>query len=81
MNHIQREIGVWGTGVFIEAACEKLDSSEIERVIEGVEAFFFEVDRELSTFKPESSVSKLRANKLKIDEAPEMVQEVWRGCL
>ena len=78
---LEREIAVWGTEIFLSASSNALSDNEIERVIEGVESFFFEVDRELSTFKVDSAVSKLRRNEIKIDDAPAMVQEVWRGCL
>ena len=81
MARVEKIIPVWGTEIFIDASSSKIDESEIERVISGVEAFFFDVDDELSTFKETSSVTKLRQNKMKIEDAPEMVQEVWRGCL
>ena len=81
MARVEREISVWGTEIYISAASEKLDSTEIERVIAGVEAFFFDVDAELSTFKPNSSVTRIRENKLHIDDAPDIVKEVWRGSL
>ena len=81
MNRVTREIATWGTEIYIEASSSKLDSAEINRIIAGVEAFLFDVDDELSTYKVNSSVSKLRQNKLKIEDAPEMVQEVWRGCV
>lgn len=80
MSRVEKIIPVWGTEIFIDASSEKLAATEIDRVIAGVEAFFFAVDDELSTFKENSSVSKIRNGKLKIDDAPEMVQEVWRGC-
>lgn len=81
MARLEREIQVWGTEIYIDAISNKLAEPEINRIIEGVETFFFEVDNELSTFKPNSSVSQIRAGKLQIDSASEMVQEVWRGCL
>lgn len=81
MNRVEREIAVWGTEIYIDASSSKLDAAEIIRVIAGVEAFFFDVDEELSTFKENSSVSRIRTGKLKIDDAPDMVKEVWRGCL
>ena len=80
-SRVEREISVWGTEIYISAGSEKIDSTEIERVISGVEAFFFDVDDELSTFKPNSSVSRIRQHKLHIDDAPDIVKEVWRGCL
>ena len=78
---VEKIIPVWGTEIYIDASSSKLDESEINRVIAGVEAFFFDVDDELSTFKDSSSVTRLRQNKIKIEDAPEIVQEVWRGCL
>jgi thiamine biosynthesis lipoprotein len=81
MNRVTREIATWGTEIFIDASSNRLEIAEINRVIAGVEAFLFDVDDELSTYKDSSSVSRLRQNKLKIEDAPEMVQEVWRGCV
>ena len=81
MARVEREIAVWGTEIYLDVSSTKLDETEIDRVIEGVEAFFFDVDEELSTFKENSSVSRIRSGKLKIDDAPDMVKEVWRGCL
>jgi thiamine biosynthesis lipoprotein len=81
MPRVEKIIPVWGTEIFIDATSEKLDATEIDRVIAGVEAFLFEVDDELSTFKESSSVSRIRSGKLKIEDAPELVQEVWRGCV
>ena len=81
MARVEREIAVWGTEIYIDAASEKLDATEIDRVIAGVEAFFYDIDEELSTFKENSSVTRIRKNKLQIDDAPDMVKEVWRGCL
>ena len=78
---VEKIIPVWGTEIYIDASSSILDESEINRVIAGVEAFFFDVDDELSTFKETSSVTKLRQNKIKIEDVPEIVQEVWRGCL
>ena len=81
MARVEREIAVWGTEIYIVASSKKLDATEIDRVIAGVEAFFYDVDEELSTFKENSSVTRIRKNKLHIDDAPDMVKEVWRGCL
>ena len=78
---VEREIAVWGTEIYIDAASDKLAASEIERILAGVEAFLFDVDELFSTFKESSAVTKIRQNKLRIDDAPELVQEVWRGCL
>ena len=81
MTRVEREISVWGTEIFLDISSSKLSATEINRVIAAVEAFFFDVDDELSTFKENSSVSRIRRDKLRIDDAPELVQDVWRGCL
>ena len=81
MPRLEKIIPVWGTEIYIDASSSKIDATEIDRVIDGAEVFFREVDEELSTYKESSSVSKIRANKLKIEDAPELVQEVWRGCV
>jgi thiamine biosynthesis lipoprotein len=80
MPRVERDISVWGTEIYVDASSSKIDATEIDRVIDGVEVFLIEVDEELSTYKETSSVSKIRSNKLKIEDAPEIVQEVWRGC-
>ena len=51
MPGVEKIIPVWGTEIFIDASSEKLDATEIDRVIAGVEAFLFDVDDELSTYK------------------------------
>ena len=81
MARVECEIAVWGTEIYIDASSEKLDATEIDRVIAGVEVFFYDVDEELSTFKENSSVTRIRKNKLHFDDAPDMVKEVWRRCL
>ena len=81
MARVEREIAVWGTEIYLDVSASKLDEAEINRIIEGVEVFFFDVDEQFSTYKENSSVSLIRNGKLKIDDAPEMVQEVWRGCV
>ena len=61
MNRVEREIAVWGTEIYLDVSSTKLIVDEINRVIAGVEAFFYDVDGELSTFKETSSVSRIRA--------------------
>ena len=48
MARVEREIAVWGTEIYIDAQSTKLEADEIERIIEGIEAFLFDVDDELS---------------------------------
>jgi thiamine biosynthesis lipoprotein len=45
-----------------------------------VEQFFFDVDRDFSTYKSDSQVSRIRRGELKIQDAGEYVQQVWALC-
>ena len=81
MVRVERDIPVWGTEIYISSASSIMHKIEINIVITGVNKFLHQVDDELSTFKASSSVTKIRQNKLRIDDAPDMVQEVWRSCL
>jgi thiamine biosynthesis lipoprotein len=81
MIRIDTDIPVWGTEIYVEATSKNLSEKEVRQAFSGIEAFFHDVDDELSTYKEDSSVTKLRRKKLKIEDSPEMVQEVWRGCL
>lgn len=81
MLRIEREIPIWGTEIYVSAASDKLADVEINLAIDEIELFFIQVDNELSTYKLDSFVSKLRTNRLNIEVASPLVQEVWRGCL
>jgi thiamine biosynthesis lipoprotein len=78
---VEHDVPVWGTEIYISAESSSLTEKEIRSSIAGVEAFFHDVDEEFSTFKPNSTVTKLRKNLIKIQDAPDLVKEVWSGCL
>ena len=80
-NTFEKVIPIWGTEIFIQASSKSLNNERIEAVVNEAEKFFIEVDQELSPFKPDSAVSKLRSNTLQIEKTSRMVQEVWQGCL
>ena len=81
MNRVEADIPIWGTEIYVEASSSKLSEDQINKVISKVHAFYIEVDNQLSTYKSESAVSLIRKKKLKIEDAPEIVKEVWLGCL
>jgi thiamine biosynthesis lipoprotein len=65
---------VWNTVVTIE--CE-LESISYKDSI----AFLHLVDQLFSTYLPDSQVSRLRRGEIAIDEADQLVQQVWQACL
>jgi thiamine biosynthesis lipoprotein len=77
---LERFVETWGTVVVIEATSSALDEVAMSAAVDGVEEFFFQVDRVFSTFKSDSQVSRIRRGELKIEDASEYVQQVWALC-
>ncbi|CAN2171198.1 Flavin transferase ApbE [Candidatus Nanopelagicaceae bacterium] len=77
---VKRLVETWGTVVVIEATSSGIDEVAISAAIDEVEQFFFEVDRDFSTYKFDSQVSRIRRGELLIEEAIEYVQQVWALC-
>lgn len=77
---VKRLVETWGTVVVIEATSSGLDDVAVNAAVDEVEQFFFEVDRDFSTYKSDSQVSRIRRGELSIDDAREYVQQVWALC-
>ena len=78
--NVKRLVETWGTVVIIEATSDSLDEGAIGAAVASVEEFFYEVDRDFSTYKSDSQVSHIRRGELKIDDASDYVQQVWELC-
>ena len=77
---IKRLVETWGTVVVIEATSSVLGEVTVSAAVDEVEQFFFSVDRDFSTYKSDSQVSRIRRGELKIEDASEYVQQVWALC-
>jgi thiamine biosynthesis lipoprotein len=77
---IKRFVETWGTVVVIEATSLALDEAAVSAAVDEVEEFFFQVDRDFSTYKENSQVSRISRGELKIEDASEYVQQVWALC-
>jgi len=77
---VRRLVETWGTVVVIEATSSALDEVAVSAAVNEVEQFFFSVDRDFSTFKEDSQVSRIRRGEIKIEDASEYVQQVWALC-
>ena len=75
------QIEVWGTILYIEAASTTIDSAALDSAIDEVKCFVFSVDRDFSTYKNDSYISRLRRREIEIGQCPRDVQEVWDACL
>ena len=77
----QAEIDVWGTILYVEVASSKVGLDQLESGLAEVTDFVKMIDRDFSTYKSDSQVSKLRRGELKIEDASAQMQEVWQLCL
>ena len=77
---VKRPVETWGTVVVIEATSSGLDEVAVNAAVDEVEEFFYQVDRDFSTYKEDSQVSRIRRGELSIEDASEYVQQVWALC-
>jgi len=77
---LERRVETWGTVIVVIAAASGLDGATLESAVGQVKKFFFDVDRDFSTFKSDSQVSRIRRGELKIEDASKYVQQVWALC-
>jgi thiamine biosynthesis lipoprotein len=81
MNHLRRQFAVWGTIVDVDCYSQSVGGAELDRAMESVNEFCENVDRDFSTYKEESWVTRLRRGKAGIADCPDDVREVWDLCL
>ena len=74
------EINVWGTVLFLDLGSTSIAESQIDKAVEIVKDFVFEVDEVFSTYKEGSFVSRLRRREIDIAQCPADLQEVWNLC-
>lgn len=80
MNNLRRQFPVWGTIVDVDCYSQSVGGADLDRAMESVIAFCEDVDREFSTYKSDSWVSRLRRGEVAIEECPDDVIEVWDLC-
>lgn len=69
----QHEIEVWGTVLFIDVT----SSLDIKPAIAKIADYVNQVDQVFSTYKKNSTISRLRRGEIEITECPVEVIEVW----
>ena len=77
---LERLVETWGTIVVIDATSSELDEAQLKSAVDDIEEFFHQVDRDFSTYKSDSQVSRIRRGELSIEDATEYVQQVWALC-
>jgi thiamine biosynthesis lipoprotein len=77
---LERLVETWGTVVVVYVAASEIDEAGLNSAVDEVEEFFYQVDRDFSTYKEDSQVSRLRRGEMNIEDASEYVQQVWALC-
>ena len=80
MSQLVHPEEVWGTVVVIDLRSDSQSEDVLKSVRDEMVAYFHEIDRLFSTYKPESEISALRSGQLAIGNASPIVQEIWRLC-
>ena len=80
MNHLRKQFPVWGTIVDVDCYSQSVGGADLDRAMETVIEFCENVDRDFSTYKDGSWVSRLRRGEVAIGDCPDDVRAVWDLC-
>jgi thiamine biosynthesis lipoprotein len=77
---LERFVETWGTVIVVQVASRSLSVVELGLAVDEVEDFFHKVDKDFSTYKSDSEVSRIRRGELEVVDASDDVREVWKLC-
>ena len=80
MNHLRRQFPVWGTIVDVDCYSQFVSDADLNLAMKQITEFCEAVDRDFSTYKEDSWVTRLRHGKVAIEDCPDDVIEVWDLC-
>jgi len=78
---LRKQIEVWGTAVDVDCFSHSVSVAQLDAAMENVIEFCENVDRDFSTYKDGSWVSRFRRGEVSIEDCPADVQQVWDLCL
>ena len=81
MSSLSYQVETWGTVILIELSSQKVGEEKLSLAAKEAESFLFKVDELFSTYRADSEVNALRAEKFNIADAHPLVKEVWERCL
>ena len=76
----ERFVETWGTVIVVQVASSSLSELELGLAADKAEEFFHKVDKDFSTYKSGSEVSRIRRGELEVADASEDVKIVWKLC-
>jgi thiamine biosynthesis lipoprotein len=77
---LERFVETWGTVIVVQVASRSLSEVELSLAVDKVEEFFLQVDKDFSTYRKDSEVSRIRRGELEVNDASDDVKEVWKLC-
>ena len=77
---LERFVETWGTVIVVQVASRRLSEVELSMALDKVEEFFLQIDKDFSTYKKDSEVSRIRRGELEVADASDGVKEVWKLC-
>jgi len=80
MNQLRRQFPVWGTIVDVDCYSQFVSDADLNETMKQITDFCEAVDRDFSTYKEDSWVTRLRLGKVAIEDCPDDVIEVWDLC-
>ena len=80
MNQLRRQFPVWGTIVDVDCYSQFVSDADLNEAMKQLTDFCEAVDRDFSTYKEDSWVTRLRLDKVAIEDCPDDVIEVWDLC-
>jgi thiamine biosynthesis lipoprotein len=80
VNHLREQIAVWGTIVDVDCYSKFVSDADLNLAMKQITEFCEAVDRDFSTYKEDSWVTRLRLGKVAIEDCPDDVIEVWDLC-
>jgi len=80
MNQLRRQFPVWGTIVDVDCYSQFVSDADLNEAMKQITDFCEAVDRDFSTYKDGSWVTRLRLGKVAIEDCPDDVIEVWDLC-
>ncbi len=77
---LERFVETWGTVIVVQATSNTLSEKDLGLAVDMVKAFFHKVDKDFSTYKSDSEVSRIRRGKLEVVGASADMKKVWQLC-
>ena len=80
MATLSRQVESWGTVILFELSSQQVSEDKLIQAFSEAEKFIHHVDELFSTYKENSTISRLKRDEIEISSCSPEVQEVWDLC-